>query len=161
MCESARRLAVLASALRDDLASADEDAAPARVMLFTNSAEEAVAAADPLRTALWTEHRLAVLLPMKSERGHEPTPSHAMHACMHRKLHAPYPTEAQPRRCLKPHVYIRMRHSANWVEHQVASVHARQAWKARGRTRGREGAVVFWLPGLCARVLCAALQVVP
>lgn len=67
VCEPSRRLAVLASSLRADLANADPDEAPARVMLFTNTPEEAAAVADPLRTALWTEHRLAVLLPIKGE----------------------------------------------------------------------------------------------
>ena len=34
-----------------------------RVIVFASSAQEAVDYANPLRTALWAEHRLAVLLP--------------------------------------------------------------------------------------------------
>jgi superfamily II DNA/RNA helicase len=35
--------------------------------VFANTEEEAVAVADPLRTALWTEHQLSVLLPSGAE----------------------------------------------------------------------------------------------
>lgn len=35
--------------------------------MFTGSEEAAVAAADPLRTVLWGQHRLAVLLPHGEE----------------------------------------------------------------------------------------------
>ncbi|GLI69730.1 hypothetical protein VaNZ11_014406, partial [Volvox africanus] len=59
----ARRLAALARSLRADLAAADQDAAPARVMLFTNSPAEAAAVAEPLRSSLWSDHRMAVLVP--------------------------------------------------------------------------------------------------
>ncbi|GIL51790.1 hypothetical protein Vafri_7708 [Volvox africanus] len=60
---AARRLAALARSLRADLAAADQDAAPARVMLFTNSPAEAAAVAEPLRGSLWSDHRMAVLVP--------------------------------------------------------------------------------------------------
>ncbi len=60
---AARRLAALARCLRADLATADEDAAPARVMLFVNTPAEAAAVAEPLRTSLWSDHRMAVLVP--------------------------------------------------------------------------------------------------
>ncbi len=40
-----------------------QDAAPARVMLFVNTPAEAAAVADPLRSSLWSDHRMAVLVP--------------------------------------------------------------------------------------------------
>ncbi|KAG2444058.1 hypothetical protein HYH02_009001 [Chlamydomonas schloesseri] len=58
-----RRLAALARSLRADLAEADADAAPARVMLFVNTPAEAAAVAEPLQSSLWTDHRMAVLVP--------------------------------------------------------------------------------------------------
>ncbi|KXZ43486.1 hypothetical protein GPECTOR_89g506 [Gonium pectorale] len=58
-----RRLAALAAALRADLAAADADASPARVMLFVNTPAEAAAVAEPLRSSLWADHRMAVLVP--------------------------------------------------------------------------------------------------
>ncbi|GIM16732.1 hypothetical protein Vretimale_19319, partial [Volvox reticuliferus] len=60
---AARRLAALARSLRADLAAADQDAAPARVMLFVNTPAEAAAVAEPLRSSLWSDHRMAVLVP--------------------------------------------------------------------------------------------------
>lgn len=36
---------------------------PPRVMVFAENEEAAVAAAEPLRAALWGDHKLAVLLP--------------------------------------------------------------------------------------------------
>lgn len=44
-----------------------QDAPPPRVMVFAGSEAEAIGAADPLRTALWGQHRLAVLLPHGEE----------------------------------------------------------------------------------------------
>ncbi|KAG2436757.1 hypothetical protein HXX76_006281 [Chlamydomonas incerta] len=61
--EPERRLAALARSLRADLAAADADAAPARVMLFVNTPAEAAAVAEPLQSSLWTDHRMAVLVP--------------------------------------------------------------------------------------------------
>ncbi|GLC37061.1 hypothetical protein PLESTB_001395900 [Pleodorina starrii] len=58
-----RRLAALARSLRSDLAAADQDSAPARVMLFVNTPEQAAAVAEPLRSSLWSDHRMAVLVP--------------------------------------------------------------------------------------------------
>ncbi|KAG2497537.1 hypothetical protein HYH03_004284 [Edaphochlamys debaryana] len=61
--DPSRRLAALARSLRADLAEADQDAAPARVMLFVNTPAEAAAVAEPLRSSLWAEHRMALLVP--------------------------------------------------------------------------------------------------
>lgn len=44
-----------------------EDAAPARVMVFVASEEAARAAAMPLRSGLWAEHKVSVLLPHGEE----------------------------------------------------------------------------------------------
>ena len=40
---------------------------PPRVIVFTDTEEAAVAAATPLRNALWGKHKLAVLLPHGDE----------------------------------------------------------------------------------------------
>jgi len=63
VCEPGRRMAALVQMLRKDLAGSGEDATPTRAMVFASSAEEAVKVVEPLRTALWTEHRIAMLLP--------------------------------------------------------------------------------------------------
>lgn len=63
MTSASRRLAVLVRLLRGDLAAADKDSAPLRVIVFANSASEVKAVADPLIGALWTEHKISVLLP--------------------------------------------------------------------------------------------------
>lgn len=71
--EADRQLAVLCRQLRVDLERQGEDAPPPRVIVFAESEEAAVAAADPLRGGLWAQHRLAVLLP------HGDEPIKAMH----------------------------------------------------------------------------------
>lgn len=53
--------------LREDLKSGSQDAAPARVMLFAESEAQARALSDPLRTVLWGEHAISVLLPGGTE----------------------------------------------------------------------------------------------
>ncbi|KAK9828026.1 hypothetical protein WJX81_001394 [Elliptochloris bilobata] len=67
-------LAALARQLRADLTDAGEDAAPARVIVFTDSEAAAREAAGPLRAALWADHTLSVLLPGGEE------PIQALHA---------------------------------------------------------------------------------
>jgi hypothetical protein len=44
-----------------------QDSAPARVMVFVESEEAARRAATPLRSGLWGEHKVAVLLPHGEE----------------------------------------------------------------------------------------------
>lgn len=61
--DSARRLAALVRSLRRDVQELGPDSAPARVVLFANTGEEVAAMTDPLVAALWTDHRLTVLLP--------------------------------------------------------------------------------------------------
>lgn len=53
--------------MRSDLKTGAQDAAPARVMLFADSEAQARAVADPLRTVLWGEHAISVLLPGGTE----------------------------------------------------------------------------------------------
>lgn len=53
--------------LREDLKSGSQDAAPARVMLFAENETQARALSDPLRTVLWGEHAISVLLPGGNE----------------------------------------------------------------------------------------------
>ncbi|KAI8466641.1 MAG: P-loop containing nucleoside triphosphate hydrolase protein [Monoraphidium minutum] len=74
VADAGRRLAALVSMLRRDLVQAGLDEEPARVIVFAASDEAARTAADPLRTALWTEHQLSVLLPSGAE------PVKALHA---------------------------------------------------------------------------------
>jgi len=57
------KLMVLSRMLKEDLSTQDMDDAPPRAMVFASSDEEARAIADPLRTSLWGQHRLSVLLP--------------------------------------------------------------------------------------------------
>ncbi|GFR40588.1 hypothetical protein Agub_g1168, partial [Astrephomene gubernaculifera] len=59
----ARRLAALTARLRADLAAADPDAPPARVIVFANQPAEVAAMAQPLRSSLWGEHSMAMLVP--------------------------------------------------------------------------------------------------
>ncbi|KAF5836126.1 P-loop containing nucleoside triphosphate hydrolase protein [Dunaliella salina] len=61
--EPGRKLAVLTRMLRQDLELLGDDSVPARAMIFANNAEEAGEALEPLRSSLWTDHKLAVLLP--------------------------------------------------------------------------------------------------
>lgn len=65
-----------------------DDAPPPRVIVFTDSEEAAVAASNPLRTALWGEHKLAVLLP----HGDEPIKVSQIKWA----LHSSYPMSEQP-----------------------------------------------------------------
>ena len=44
-----------------------QDAPPPRVIVFASNEQAAAAAADPLRTALWGQHTLSVLLPHGEE----------------------------------------------------------------------------------------------
>ena len=55
--------------IRNDLKSGNQDSPPARVMVFADSEAQAKALAEPLRTVLWGEHALSVLLPAS---GNEP-----------------------------------------------------------------------------------------
>lgn len=73
IADQSRKLAVLCRHLRADLEQQGDDAPPPRVIVFTDSEEAAVAAATPLRNALWGQHKLAVLLP------HGDEPIKAMH----------------------------------------------------------------------------------
>lgn len=57
------RLGAMFRQLRQDLKQQSPDAAPARVIIFADSEAQARVLADPLRTVLWGEHSLSVLLP--------------------------------------------------------------------------------------------------
>ncbi|CAL8467542.1 g7080 [Coccomyxa elongata] len=74
LVDDARKLIVMCRQLRLDLAEQGEDAAPARVMVFVESEEAARAAAMPLRSGLWGDHKVSVLLP------HGEEPIQALHA---------------------------------------------------------------------------------
>lgn len=74
VCPAEKRLSTLTRMLRKDLEVGDRDGAPARVMVFTDDEEQARAVATPLRNALWSQHRLSVLLPSGAE------PIKALHA---------------------------------------------------------------------------------
>jgi len=64
VCEESRRLALLARLLRRDLeALGDDPEQPARAMVFAQTPEDAAGATEPLRSALWGDHKMAVLLP--------------------------------------------------------------------------------------------------
>ncbi|KAK9909664.1 hypothetical protein WJX75_005823 [Coccomyxa subellipsoidea] len=69
-----RKLILMCRQLRLDVEQQGEDAAPARVMVFVASEEAARAAAMPLRSGLWAEHKVSVLLP------HGEEPIQALHA---------------------------------------------------------------------------------
>ena len=60
---------VLAKLLRKELANQGPDGGTPRVMAFVKDAEAAQAIANPLRNALWEEHRIGLVLP----EGQEPT----------------------------------------------------------------------------------------
>lgn len=66
-CSEQARLAQLARLLRDDMHTGSADSAPARAMVFADTEEEAVAVSDPLRTALWSQYAMSVLLPSGQE----------------------------------------------------------------------------------------------
>jgi superfamily II DNA/RNA helicase len=51
-----------------------DDVAPARVMVFASTEDDARRLADPLRTSLWGDHQISVLLPGGEE------PIRALHA---------------------------------------------------------------------------------
>lgn len=53
--------------LRGGCGRQGEDAAPVRVMVFVESEEAARAAATPLRSGLWGDHKVSVLLPHGEE----------------------------------------------------------------------------------------------
>jgi superfamily II DNA/RNA helicase len=68
------KIGALCRQLLADLRDGNNDQAPARVILFAESERQARVLADPLRTVLWGEHSLAVLLPGGME------PIKAMHS---------------------------------------------------------------------------------
>lgn len=57
------KIGALCRQLLADLREGNQDAPPARVMLFADDEKQARALADPLRTVLWGEHAISVLLP--------------------------------------------------------------------------------------------------
>ena len=61
--DAPRKLMTLARLLKKDLTDSGMDDAPPRVMVFASSDEQARQIADPLRTSLWGQHKLSVLLP--------------------------------------------------------------------------------------------------
>ena len=61
--EPSRRLAVLVKMLRQDLADAAKTGQRVRVIVFTRDAKDAAEIADPLRTALWNEHSISLMVP--------------------------------------------------------------------------------------------------
>lgn len=60
---------VLTKLLRLDMEEGGPDAPPPRVITFVNDTDEASALANPLRNALWDEHKVGLLLP----DGEQPT----------------------------------------------------------------------------------------
>lgn len=54
---------VLTKLLRLDMEARGPDAPPPRVITFVNDTEEATKLANPLRNALWEEHKIGLLLP--------------------------------------------------------------------------------------------------
>lgn len=67
VCGEAERVGAMCRQLRADLRAQSLDAAPARVMVFAASEAQARALSDPLRTVLWGEHKISVLLPEGTE----------------------------------------------------------------------------------------------
>lgn len=63
LVDEVSKVLVVARQLREDLKVSSPDAAPARVMLFADSEKQARFMADPLRTSLWGDHALSILLP--------------------------------------------------------------------------------------------------
>ena len=61
--------AVMTRLLREDLKARGADNPPPRVMAFVEDAAAADAIANPMRNALWEEHRIGLVLP----DGMEPT----------------------------------------------------------------------------------------
>jgi superfamily II DNA/RNA helicase len=74
VADEAGRLGALCRQLRGDLRAGSPDGAPARVMVFAAGEAQARALAGPLRTVLWGDHKISVLLP----EGEEPIT--ALHA---------------------------------------------------------------------------------
>ncbi|CAK0742325.1 hypothetical protein CVIRNUC_001388 [Coccomyxa viridis] len=72
--DQARKLIVMCRQLREDLRQQGQDVAPARVIVFCEDEEAARRAAMPLRSGLWGEHTVSVLLP------HGEEPIQALHA---------------------------------------------------------------------------------
>lgn len=65
--EESDRLAVMTRQMRADLKTQNPDEPPPRVMVFSDNEDQARQLSDPLRTVLWGEHSISVLLPEGSE----------------------------------------------------------------------------------------------
>ncbi|KAL4428688.1 hypothetical protein ABPG77_009794 [Micractinium sp. CCAP 211/92] len=65
--DAAGKAAAMCRQIRDDLRRQSADEAPARVMVFAGSEEQARQLAGPLRTVLWGDHKISVLLPEGTE----------------------------------------------------------------------------------------------
>ncbi|CAL5219427.1 g1256 [Coccomyxa viridis] len=74
VADQARKLLVMCRQLRLDLRQQGQDVAPARVIVFCADEDAAKRAAMPLRSGLWGEHTVSVLLP------HGEEPIQALHA---------------------------------------------------------------------------------
>ena len=61
------KVPMISRQLRLDLKSSSPDTAPARVVLFADDEQQARRIADPLRTSLWGDHSISVLLPSGAE----------------------------------------------------------------------------------------------
>ncbi|KAI3429427.1 hypothetical protein D9Q98_005521 [Chlorella vulgaris] len=61
------KVAAMCRQIRGDLRGQSKDAAPARVMVFAASEEQARDLSGPLRTVLWGDHKISVLLPEGTE----------------------------------------------------------------------------------------------
>ncbi|KAK9816599.1 hypothetical protein WJX72_002558 [[Myrmecia] bisecta] len=65
--DAPRKLAVLCRQMRQDLRAEGEDLPAPRVMVFADSEADARQAAPPLRSVLWGDHKMSVLLPSGEE----------------------------------------------------------------------------------------------
>ncbi|KAL4447639.1 hypothetical protein ABPG75_004858 [Micractinium tetrahymenae] len=65
--DEAGKAAAMCRQIRADLRGQGADEAPARVMVFAGSEEQARQLAGPLRTVLWGDHKISVLLPEGTE----------------------------------------------------------------------------------------------
>ncbi|GAX72763.1 hypothetical protein CEUSTIGMA_g219.t1 [Chlamydomonas eustigma] len=63
VCDSSRRLTTLVRMLRLDLELQQAEKSQVRTIVFARSPEDAAQFVEPLRSALWSEHNISLLLP--------------------------------------------------------------------------------------------------
>lgn len=61
--DSNSRVGAMCRQIRRDLKQQSQDTAPARVIVFADNGQQARSISDPLRTILWGDHTMSVLLP--------------------------------------------------------------------------------------------------